>query len=928
MINCTNVAAGQAERYYRVDDYYTRDNPPAAWYGKGAQALGLTEENAADAFGNLLRGQLPNGEQIAGGAGGKRRAGSDLTVSAPKSVSIAALVNGDKRVIDAHNQAVKTALAKVESLIQARITENRQAHAVDTGNMIARTVMHDTSRLGDPNLHTHCVILNATQREDGRWVAIENHRIFQAQKELDQLYKSELACELARLGYALRSTKNGFELAQITDAQIAEFSRRTARIDAALEARGSSRESASAEMRNVVALGTRDKKVAYDLEQLILDWLQRGAALGLNTTVPLAPLDGVAVPRGEAAEKAVAFAIDHLSEREAAWTDASLLEAAQVVAWGQATQKDLQLAMARAELRGQVVRKLDGTLTTEQAQQREKMTLRMEERGRGAVAPLFADVQRLREELAATKLNPRQREAVEASLTTSNRISAIQGLAGVGKTTLLDEFRRHAEAAGFRMEGVAPSHSAVQALGEAGITGKTLQAWEAGGGKIDGRTVLVVDESSLVSSKQMHTVLKRAEEAGARVVLVGDSGQYQAVDAGRAFAQLQAAGMQTTVVDKMLRQQVEELRQVAKLAADGRGAEALERLGSGVHEIADRSARHAAIAERFAGLSADERRETLVLTGSNADRRALNDLIRDRLGLAGQGVGVIAFQRGDLTAAEQKRVDSYALGAAVRFEKDYRQLEAKKGEVWTVVGRDLDRVTIAHADGRRQQFTPSSLSGKGMTVGQLEARELAAGDRVRITGDIKAGSSEILRNGQRATVVAADDSRLVLQVDKAKHTVEVEARQVLNLDHGYAATGHSAQGLGANRVLLERDSVSRTASERQFYTDVTRVKQELAIYTDDKRVLATAVSRKVDKTQALDDERRFEPDVGKKKQHEAGLEEALELDNGPAEMVREKLQDAAQNVVEDGISAGVDVGSAAADVAVERGVERGIGWGM
>lgn len=431
------------------------------------------------------------------------------------------------------------------------------------------------------------------------------------------------------------------------------------------------------------------------------------------------------------------------------------------VGWGSASWKDIQLATARAELKSQVIRKFDGTLTTEAAQLREKKILQIEERGRGTVPALASDPVGLRAELEKTILNDRQRGAVEAMLTTKNRIAGIQGLAGVGKTTLLDEFRKHAENAGFRLEGVAPSHSAVKALGEAGIEGKTLQSWEASGGKLDDRTILVVDESSLVSAKQMHFVLKQAERSGARVVLVGDSGQYQAVDAGKAFAQLQNAGMQVAVVDKMLRQQVDELRAVAKLTAEGKGAEALLRLGEKVQEIGSREDRHQAIAAHFAQLSADDRKDTLILTGSNADRRSLNAGVRSVLGLAGTGVEVQVFERGDLTSAQQQRAASYQVGDALRFEKDYRSLGACRGDVCKVVDIDVNQVVIQHVDGRQARFEPALLSGKGFTVGRAEARELAAGDRVRVTGDIAAlDDKTTLRNGQRALIVSASGDRL------------------------------------------------------------------------------------------------------------------------------------------------------------------------
>lgn len=865
MIRCTNVAARQAQSYYQHDDYYTQDHPPASWYGKGAAALGLSEDNADRLFGDLLRGKLPNGEEIPGGQGGKRRAGTDLTISAPKSVSIAALVYGDARVTEAHNAAVRAALDAAEKRIQARMVgPDGRTIRVDTGSLIARTVLHDTSRAADPNLHTHCVLINATQTPDGRWRAMENHELFKMQRDLDVHYKSELAVRLAELGYQLRHTKNGFELATVSDQQIKSFSTRTAAIDAALAARGLSREESSAELRDKTALDTRDRKVHYDRDLLVAAWRERAAELGLAVSLPAGQLPGLARDPKEAAQEAIEFSTGHLAEREAAFEKKDFMAAAMSVAYGRATLAEVEAAFKKALAWGDLVQKSDGRITDRASIEREQRMLEVELLGRGAVKPISTEKPSpdLLRQGRPEPSDDRQRAAekcqlaaIEAALTSTNRVMGIQGMAGVGKTTLLSAFRQQAEACGYTLAGVAPSHGAVKALAEAGIEGKTLQSWEVSGSKLDDRTILVIDESSLASTRQLADAVIRAEKAGARVIVVGDTDQYQSVEAGRGFAQLQAAGMQVATVDIMLRQQTDITREVAKLAAEGKGAAALEALAKagGVVEIKDEAQRLAAIAADFCALPAEERRETLVLTGTNEARRQINAAVREGLSLAGQGKTVETFERGDLTANQQRRAQFYAEGDAVRFDKDYRSLGVKSGEILKVKAIRTNEIELARPDGSTVTFTPANLSGKGWTVGKTDRRELSAGDRVRVTGDI-AASGERLRNGQRATVLAISDKQMQVQLDGGKKVaINLEnGKKPLSLDYGYAATGHSAQGLGAKRVLLERSSACRTASRREFYTDVTRVKQELKVYTDDRRKLGKAVEKQNDKQQALE----------------------------------------------------------------------------
>jgi conjugative relaxase-like TrwC/TraI family protein len=188
MLTLAKVTGGEAAASYyeSADDYYSEDgHAPSAWWGEGARALGLAGAVEAAAFKALLDGALPDGSQMHHGGEGPRRAGSDLTFSAPKSVSMQALIAGDRALIAAHEAAVSRTLTHIEARLAAyRVTHEGETLSVTSGNLAAATFRHDLSREADPQLHTHAVLLNLTQRVDGEWRALDATPLYAQQKLL------------------------------------------------------------------------------------------------------------------------------------------------------------------------------------------------------------------------------------------------------------------------------------------------------------------------------------------------------------------------------------------------------------------------------------------------------------------------------------------------------------------------------------------------------------------------------------------------------------------------------------------------------------------------------------------------------------------------------------------------------------------------
>ena len=201
-----------------------------------------------------------------------------------------------------------------------------------------------------------------------------------------------------------------------------------------------------------------------------------------------------------------------------------------------------------------------------------------------------------------------------------------------------------------------------------------------------------------------------------------------------------------------------------------------------------------------------------------------------------------------MTAAQKKQLETYQPGVAVRFEKDYRSLGVRRGETAQVEHVFSDAMIMSLADGTHRTVSPSRLSGKGWSLGVVEDLEVAAGERIRFTGT---NSIAGYRNREHGVVEEISADALAIRRSDGS-TVRLARDRVLSLDYRYAVTGHSAQGLDASRVILEKDTQSRTTNRRSFYTDLTRARDSVVLVTDSRARLKQLVRSDRSKVGALD----------------------------------------------------------------------------
>ena len=875
------LSASQVRTYHEREfaserqNYWSRDQQGhSEWQGKLAEQWGLSGPVGNEHFARLTEGQHPHTEeqlvrhQVSKTYEGKfgkevtsveHRAGWDATFSAPKSVSLTALVGGDERVREAHRESVRVALTELEKYTQARVGN---VHAPETtGKFVAATFEHDTARPVDgyaaPQLHTHAVIFNVTERDNGQTRALQPQELFASQRVATSLYRSELAMRLQGLGYELERGKHGQpEIKGYTKEYLEASSPRREQIKDHLREMGIDGAGAA----QIAAHRTRDSKELLSQEEVLARHRELAAQYGHQADRVVAE----ARERGQRhvyepdriAQQAVTYARDHLFERSAVLDRRDILEAALNRGMGETTYAHVRQEFAQRAARGEF-RTVDHAgagqqyTTAAMVRMEREIVARMQEGNRrGVNDPMLVSPQvRIAMQDRHPELNASQHQAVEQVFISREKLVGLDGIAGAGKTTTLAVIREGAEAQGYKVEGFAPTSRAAQKLADAGMETSTLQKHLARGQQPDTgeRRLYVLDESSLTSTKQMHEFVNRLHPND-RLLLVGDRRQHEAVEAGRPFAQLQDAGMKTVKLEEIVRQKDPELKQVVEQLARGEVREALqgmERQGR-VHEISGREERIAAIAKEYA----KSPEGTLVVSPDNRSRVEINLAIRAEM----QEGSLVSKEehrvealvpRQDLTGPERTWAARYEFNDVVRYARASKETGIERGEYARVKSVDAEKnlLTVMRADGSEMTYDPRRQ--QGVSVYREEPRSFSVGDRIQFTApanDLKIANREL------GTVEAiGQNGQMRLKMDGGRD-VQLDPREHPHLDHGYAVTSHSSQGQTAERVLIHVDTelaAKDLLNSRMAYVAVSRGAEDAQVYTNDRAKLPEALGHDV-----------------------------------------------------------------------------------
>jgi conjugative relaxase-like TrwC/TraI family protein len=689
-----------------LEDYFSgRGEAPGRWTGRGTALLGVRGQVERAGFLRAMAGCDPRtAERLKPEHGRAKVAALDLTFSAPKSVSVLFAIADEPMagaLLEAHEQAVAAAFGYLEQEACFTRRGHNGVERVRGDGFLAAAYRHRLSRAGDPQLHTHVVVANMT-RANGRWTALEAHGLYEHKSAGGAVYRAVLRAEVRRRlpWVSWRATDRGlFGIDGVPAAVLREFSRRRAEIEERAEVlTGVAAAELSRERLQGIALATRKAKeygvdgrhwheeararaAEHGLGAAEVSGLQRriggrgarsvapdavaaDAARRLSGPEGLTGQHNTFAPRHAMAELAGEFVDGALMDqlREAL---GSYLSDASVVALGVTEGEWRFTARELLACESAIIRTAE---------------LRIDEQA-GRLAPDAIDA-------ASTAgqyhLTAEQTAAARQITGDGQGVSVLQALAGTGKTRVLATISRAYADAGFTVAGVAPTGRAARELaGAAEIAASTIQRLLADlerSGGFPARSVVLFDEAGTAPTRPSAALFAAAHQAGAKVIVVGDSGQLPSVAAGGWFA-----GVSKRIGGPQLRQ---VMRQCDPTERDALAALHAGQADDYLAHKHDQSSLeiHPGEGDAVAAILADwdrarrgpDVRAAVMIARDNATRETLNrraQLLRLATGELGDEVLAIRdheFRTGDRVIARRndrnRDVDNGTLGTVVKID--------------------------------------------------------------------------------------------------------------------------------------------------------------------------------------------------------------------------------------------------------------------
>ncbi len=846
-----NTSAASAKSYYTKgltrEDYYSQGQEILGrWGGRAAQLLGLDGYVDRESFEALCENRHPQtGKRLTVRTKDNRTVGYDLNFHVPKSVSVLQAYTQDQSLVEAFRDATQETMLEIEADMKTRVRRGGRVAERETANAVWAEFIHFTSRpvdgVPDPHLHAHCFVFNASHDDkENRFKAGQFRDIKRDAPYYEAAFHARLAKTLAEQGYAIERTHKGWEIGGVPQNVLDKFSRRTAQIEEVAERRGITDPKAKSELG---AKTRAAKDTEHTRDELRQGWLGRmspheHAALervaARTDPAPKPKIDG---------KRAMDYAVAHGFERSSVISERQLKTEALRHGVGNVTVDEVHRESERKEV-------LSGDLngqrmvTTREVLAEEKRMLDFARLGRGVYEPLGARGYAFRRDF----LSDEQKAAVEHILQSRDQVILLRGGAGVGKTTLMKETVNGIREAGKNVFAFAPSADASRGVlrddgfSKAETVAKLLDSEEL---QAETRNqVIWIDESGLLSVRDMGRVFSIAERQNARVLLSGDTKQHLPVLRGDAMRLLETeAGLQPAEVSNIRRQRGDYKAAIGDISK-GRledGYKKLDQLGA-LREVHDRDERHQQLARDYYE-ALTQGRTVLAVSPTHREGAAVTEAIRAELRQQGRiGTEERPFTRHrvlQLTEAQRSDSANYREGLVVQFHQNVPGFQ--RGQRVKVGAVDVDGTVRVLAAVRGGEVSPLPLErSRHFQVYERESLNLSTGDRLRITQNgFTKNRRHRLNNGAVYSVKGFTE-----EGDLQLANGWVVDKDYANFTHGFCTTSHAAQGKTTDRVLIAQGAESFGASSaEQFYVSASRARERVTVYTENKEDLLDRVQR-------------------------------------------------------------------------------------
>jgi conjugative relaxase-like TrwC/TraI family protein len=716
MLSISAMSGGQAGYYLSLarEDYYLEGGePPGRWYGEGAAVLGLANEVQPDQLYNLFDGLSPDGsvsliQKQNHEDKAEHRPGWDLTFSAPKSVSAlwSQLDQEGRTVIqEAHFEAAARAIDYLQD-VAGFTRRGKGGTRMERASFIIASFEHSTSRALDPQLHSHFLLLNVGVRQDGTTGTLSSLKLFQEKMAAGALYRLHLSAILEReLGISTYRKQKWFEAAGVSETLITEFSKRREAIEKELDKRGLH----SAEAAAAAAIRTRDAKEGVSRKELFTDWVEVGMKHGWSRA-EAESLFGRSTRRPDLQlefKAAIALATERLTSSQAHFTERDFIRSLAEEAQCSGIYTPELLEKARDHLSGshEIVRL--GRHYGEHRFTTVKM-IQLEESLFAAVEFLNHQEKHRSDQSTAVQVLGEQHSLSEEQLNAvwqvtagSSGFASVSGMAGTGKTRMLEAAKAVWNQEGRQVYGTALAARAVKELeAGSGIESQTianlLHKAQSKGFSLEKSSVLVVDEAGMIATPDLEKIAHLCYERGVKLVLIGDERQLQPIGPGAPFMELGKRYGQAELKE-IRRQNDAWARKAVKDLAEGRAQEALQAfVQKGLVKVSETKEEAMRMLVTDWLQEARPLKSTLLLAGTRAEADSLNLLAQEA-----------RQKRGDLGRLEVSISGrSFCLNDRVMFTKRYAALGVVNGDrgFLHAYDRGSETVTVLLDSGEKVSF--------------------------------------------------------------------------------------------------------------------------------------------------------------------------------------------------------------------------------